>query len=143
MITLPHTGLEVPDGDNNPHVTSLKELNTCNGVAFTAVVRIGKRRIGTIENGGNGGNTLFRQDTYADYQTWKQFVAACRLTGQQVNAEKVADSLVEEYDTDRTVKRQTKKGGTLARGVCQSGYAVYKANLSGPARKASDDARLA
>jgi hypothetical protein len=142
MNTLPHTGLEVPDGDDNPHVTSLKELNTRNGVAFTAVVRIGKRRIGTLDNDGNGGGTWFHQDTFADYQTWNRFVTDCRHAGLEVHAEKVADALVEEYDTYWAIKRQVRKGGTLARGVCQSGFALYKADLSSPAATASHDARV-
>lgn len=142
MNTLPHTDLEVPDGNDNPRVTSLKQLNTRNGVAFTAVVRIGKRRIGTLDNEGNGGGTWFHQDTYDDYQAWNRFVADCRDDGNQVQAEKVADALVEEYDTDREIKRQLRTGGTLARGMCQSGYAIYKANVSCPAATASHDKRV-
>jgi hypothetical protein len=55
---LTHTDLRVPH--DRLRVSSVKQMATHNGVAFTAVLRLDGRRVGTIENDGNGGARLLR-----------------------------------------------------------------------------------
>ncbi|GAB3726723.1 hypothetical protein GCM10027590_32230 [Nocardiopsis nanhaiensis] len=108
MITLPHTGLQVPH--TRIRVTSLKEVDVGTGIAWSAVLRQGRTRLGTIDNQGTGGMTLFRADSAAARATLAEFVAQCRTSaGAPVDQERVLDELTGEYEWSRDVARDEKK----------------------------------
>jgi hypothetical protein len=116
LISLPHTGLAVPH--TRLEVTSLKQLETSCGVAFTATLRLQRQVVGTVENEGSGGPTTFYPHGRATFghRHLDQYAAGCRsATGETVTAEHVMDDLVTEYETGRSIRRANAKGKTLLR----------------------------
>lgn len=94
MITLPHTVLHVPH--DRLRVTSLRELPTSNGVAFTANLRLDRKQVGVIEDAGRGGGPLFSPypDTGFGFTALNAFAAACRHHGEPVSTERLLSDLV-------------------------------------------------
>jgi len=98
-------------------VTSLRELPTSNGVAFTATLRLDRKQVGVIEDSGRGGGPLFSPwpDTGFGFTELNAFAAACRHHGEPVSTERLLGDLVTEYDLARQLRRATAHGGTLLR----------------------------
>ncbi len=113
MITLPHSGLIVPNDDFR--VSSLKQLETHDGVAFTGTLRWQGKIVGTIENQGTGGGTWARiHDATAD-AVLTSWVSAARYEDRDAGGEEVMDDLISEYDWGKQIKAAEKKNGTALR----------------------------
>jgi hypothetical protein len=119
-IRLPHTGLRVPH--DRYKVTSLREHNSHDGVAFVATLRYDGKPIGTIENGGTGGPTLFhpkmlRNDPGYHPETLLDLYAADARTeqGDPADLEAVLNDLVTEYDWPKRIAKADKLGRTIGR----------------------------
>ncbi|MGW8437816.1 hypothetical protein ACWGKS_21935 [Nocardiopsis sp. NPDC055879] len=132
MITLPHTGLQVPH--TGIRVTSLRQTDVGSGIAWSATLREGRVKLGTITNHGTGGMTLFYPDTSGARRALADFVDQCRdNTGGPVNEETVIDELTNEYEWARDVARAQKKGRYMVRffdDIGIPGNATF--NLSAP-----------
>ncbi|MFL1432882.1 MULTISPECIES: hypothetical protein [unclassified Nocardiopsis] len=114
MITLPHTGMQVPD--IRIRVTSLKEVDLGNGIAWSAVVRAGKSKLGTVSNGGRGGPTEFDAATDAAQARMAAFVDQCRdRDGAPMDTTDVVETLTEEYEWARDLARAERKGRYVVR----------------------------
>ncbi|MEU7822948.1 hypothetical protein [Catellatospora sp. NPDC049133] len=110
LHTLPHTGLQVPHTDLK--ATSLRELNTSRGVACVSTLRLGSRIVGTIEDRGVGGETMFEPKDMRTfgYDEINAFATACRHHGETCSTEHVLNELVEEYDHQRKLNKFLKAG---------------------------------
>lgn len=131
---LPHTGLQVPTGDV-PRVTSLRSMETRDGEAFRAVVRVRRTQIGELFNEGRGGGTEFFSDSREGWEAMSHFMSRClRRDGEDATSltfkESLFDDLVEEYDNDRHVKRAQKAGKHAVRGIDEDGYSGPTADLT-------------
>lgn len=116
LVTLPHTGLRVPDP--SLRITALRQLRTFDGVAFQATLRLGATIVGTVENDGRGGSTMFRPHTPRGYgfDEINAFAAACvDRDGRPASTETVLNELVDEYDTPRIIARDARKGRITVR----------------------------
>jgi hypothetical protein len=114
MITLPHTGMRVPN--DRIRVTSLKEVDTGDGVAWSAVLRLDQNKLGTLMDAGQGGATLFRPVNGTARKVMAAFVALCRdRDGKSMAEEFVFDALAEEYEWARDVAEADRKGRYLVR----------------------------
>lgn len=108
MITLPHTGLQVPH--TGIRVTSLRQTDVESGIAWSATLREGRVKLGTITNHGTGGMTTFHPHTSGARRTLVDFVDQCRdSAGEPVDEETVIDELTNEYEQARDVARDQKK----------------------------------
>lgn len=117
-IRLPHSGLTVPDSSYT--VTSYKEHQTHDGVAFTATLRRNGKIIGHIENDGRGGPDTFYPNTAGGMREQRDaleaFAARCTdARGVTPDLELLLGDLVTEYQTSRAIARATKRGNTLLR----------------------------
>ncbi len=110
LVLLPHSGLRVPH--TRLAVTSLKQLQTSRGVAFTATLRLDGRVVGTIEDQGNGGGPMFepRHGAGFGHAEFAAFATRCRTSWGGNDVESVLGDLVDEYDTGRIVARNAKAG---------------------------------
>jgi hypothetical protein len=117
-IHLPHSGLTVPDTSYT--VTSYKEHQTHDGVAFTATLRRNGKIIGTVENDGRGGPDIFYPNTAGGMREQRDaleaFAARCTdARGVTPGVELLLGDLVTEYQTSRAINRAAKRGNTLLR----------------------------
>ncbi|GAA1110006.1 MULTISPECIES: hypothetical protein [Nocardiopsis] len=130
MFTLPHTGMQVPD--TRIRVTSLKEVDLGTGIAWSAVVRAGKTKLGTVSNSGRGGPTDFNATTDAAQRRTAAFVAACRdRDGAPMDTENVMETLTEEYEWARDIAKAEKKGRYVVRYADEHGMpGHYEFSLS-------------
>ncbi|GHH25606.1 hypothetical protein [Streptomyces rubradiris] len=119
LTTLPLTGLEVPH--TRYSITSLQQVNTRNGIAFSANVKEGNTLLGVIENHGDGGGTWFYPAIRHGRQAMAEFTAACRWKGEPVTEEQVYDRLIDEYDLARTARRCARQRTSLLRGLDADG----------------------
>jgi hypothetical protein len=115
---LPHSALTVPH--NRYTVTSYKEHQTHDGVAFTATLRLNNKIIGTIENDGRGGPDIFYPHTASGMREQRDaleaFAARCTdARGVTPDVELLLGDLVTEYQTSRAIARAAKRGNTLLR----------------------------
>jgi hypothetical protein len=115
---LPHSGLTVPDTSYT--VTSYKEHQTHDGVAFAATLRLNGKIIGQIENDGRGGPDIFYPNTAGGMREQRDaleaFAARCTdARGVICDVELLLGDLVTEYQTSRAINRATKRGNTLLR----------------------------
>ncbi|GGM90037.1 hypothetical protein ACFFX1_49330 [Dactylosporangium sucinum] len=116
LVTLPHSGVQVPDAALR--VTSLRQLPTRDGVAFQAVLRRGRNRVGTVENEGRGGETSFypAAPNLFGYAELNAFADACRTaSGGPCSTEQLLNELVNEYDTARIVTADARRGRVTVR----------------------------
>lgn len=87
---------------------------TLTGVAFRAALHLDAQPIGTIENAGRGGATMFRPATAGFGRTQlDEFVAECRWRGQPVDEAQVLESLITEYETDCQIAASDAEGLAL------------------------------
>jgi hypothetical protein len=117
-MRLPHSGLTVPDTSYT--VTSYKDHQTHDGVAFTATLRLNGKIIGQIENDGRGGPDIFYPTTAGGMREQRDaleaFAARCAdARGITPDVELLLGDLVTEYQTSRAINRATKRGKTLLR----------------------------
>jgi len=118
MITLPHTGLQVPHDRLNVH--TFAELEMPNGVAFTAKLTLDGRTAGVIANQGNGGGTYYQpeDDSPFGHREIAAFADACRTqTGRTPNEENLLDAFIEEHATAQEIAAAQRHGTTLVRHV--------------------------
>lgn len=107
--TLPVTGVVVPAAAAALTIKITGEMNTYDGVAFTAEVRDGKHLRGVIEQDGRGGGTDFRHATYADAQWFAALVdeyAAIDEEHRWVAHESLCNDLYEEVAMIRDLNRK-------------------------------------
>ncbi len=117
LHTLPHTGLRVPD--TGVHMRNVRTLDTDDGYAWTADLYRGKRRLGTAQNHGDGGESTWRPVNLrpADVEAEvAEFVAASRDEhGEEVDADFVLGSLVDEAIIAKKVDRLVQRGKVAIR----------------------------
>lgn len=143
FVLLTHAvGMRVPH--DRLRVTSLEQIPTHNGVAFTATLTLDDQIVGTVENSGNGGATMYYAASRAF--TWRDmdaYAGACRRSGEPVSTEQVLEALVDEYDFDQAVGAALAEGGTVARLLDNDGYVRDFATVSPVPGSATQDASLA
>jgi len=98
-------------------VTSLHQLPTHDGVAYTAELALDGQFVGTIENDGNGGATTYHavNSSAFNWRHLREFVHGSRRAGQSVCEETVLEALVTEYDTDCLIDAANAVGRTVLR----------------------------
>jgi hypothetical protein len=124
FVLLTHTpGMRVPH--DRLTVTSLEQVPTANGVAFTATLALDGQPVGTVTNDGNGGPTeLYSPNSLFGWRGMRAYVADCRYRGEPASAERVLDALVDEYDLARTVAQAQAVGGSVARLLDEAGFTL-------------------
>ncbi|GAA0924516.1 hypothetical protein [Virgisporangium aurantiacum] len=111
LVTLPHTGIQVPDP--TLRVSSLRQLPTPDGVAYTATLRQGRTPVGTIHNEGNGGATNYSPVAGSPFgpRELAAFVAASRTAdGQPISDENLLEDWVTEFEHDKEVTAAVRLG---------------------------------
>ncbi|HET8659170.1 MAG TPA: hypothetical protein VFM55_09250 [Micromonosporaceae bacterium] len=125
LIPLVHSDLHVPH--RRLRVTALHQLPTSDGVAFTAELHLDTTPVGTIENDGHGGATMFcsRRPDLCGWRHMEQFVADCRRhDGERADEETVLIALVDEFDLAGEIERAAKAGLTLIRLMDPQGWCL-------------------
>lgn len=115
-IRLPHTGLHVPDATLS--VAAYRQHQTRDGVAFTASLRVGNKKVGLIENDGHGGETGFFPGRPAEYGYLEigEYAALCRTEeGETVTVEDLLNELIEEQQAAKWVTKNTGQGQVVLR----------------------------
>lgn len=116
-VILPATGRTVPAAAATYTLASLKQMNTMNGVAFTATVKQGKVTVGHIEQSGRGGMTFFHSTTAEHHKAWdaaeKDFLALPLEQGEEFKPETLADALFDEWDARKVLDRKGRSGAVL------------------------------
>lgn len=134
MITLIHTGMQVPS--KRVRVTSLKQVETACGIAWSAVLRFGKTRLGILGNDGQGSDTQFLADSDKAAAAVAYFVSRCRdHNGEPMDEIDVMDALADEYEIAREVKRLERRGAYYVRYFDRldiPGRKVFKLEHSAP-----------
>jgi hypothetical protein len=98
LIPLVHSDVHVPH--RRLRVTSLNQLPTSDGVAFTAEVRLDTTPVGMIENDGHGGATTYVAVSSSPFN-WRhlrQFVAQCRRNAEPVDEQTLLNALADFTD---------------------------------------------
>lgn len=116
MITLPHTGLQIPHARLDVHTYA--EIGRPNGVAFTAKLALDCCTVGVIANEGNGGATSYQPGTASPFshRDLAAFGATCRTQGGRTpDTENVLDLLITEHTISEAVAAATRHGTALAR----------------------------
>jgi hypothetical protein len=111
LVTLPRTGIRVPDA--NLRVSSLRQLPTPDGVAYTATLRQGSTPVGTIHNAGDGAGTSHSPLAGPPFglRQLAAFVAASRAAdGQPTSEEELLEDWVTEFEHDKEVTTATRLG---------------------------------
>jgi hypothetical protein len=111
LVTLPHTGIRVPDP--TLRVSSLRQLPTPDGVAYTATLRRGGTPVGTIHNDGMGGPTSYHPAAGTPFgpRQLAAFVAASRTANDQpTSEEELLEDLITEYEHAKEVTEATRLG---------------------------------
>jgi hypothetical protein len=117
-VVLPHTGISVPH--TRLTLRKLRSIPTSDGEAYTAELLLDGRPVGTIENTGTGGPTMWHPLDRGVFgpEQMGAFVAACRDEhGQPIAEEFVLAELFEETRTARDVARYVKAGKAVVRTV--------------------------
>lgn len=111
LVTLPHTGIQVPDA--TLRVSSLRQLPTPDGVAYTATLRQGRTPVGTIHNEGTGGATGYHPLAGSPFglRQLAAFVVASRTAdGQPLSEEQLLEDWVTEHEHTREVAKAARLG---------------------------------
>jgi len=123
FVLLTHTpDMRMPH--DRVRVVSLQQMDTHNGVAYTAQLAYDGEVVGTIHNNGNGGATEYHSLNSSPFN-WRDlhaFVQQCRRRGEPVSEEQVLDALVDEFDLDHIVRHATADGATVVRLLDEHGY---------------------
>jgi hypothetical protein len=115
LVTLPHTGIRVPDP--SLRVSSYRELPTPDGVAYTATVQLRRVAVGTIHNDGHGGPTTYVPSSNVfGHRQLADFVAASRTPdGQPITQELLLDELITEFENAAHVTGAIRAGRSPVR----------------------------
>ncbi|MEU7876389.1 hypothetical protein [Dactylosporangium sp. NPDC049140] len=111
MVTLPHTGIQVPDAALR--VTTFQELPTPDGVAYTATVGWGRTKVGTIHQEGRGGLPYYLPvaGSTVNQRDLTAFAAASRHgDGQPLTEEDLLEEQITEYEHAAHVAKATRAG---------------------------------
>ena len=127
-VTLPATGREIPAELARFAVTSLKQMNTYDGVAVNATLRYDGKIIGNLEDDGRGGGTYLYPRTAEARAAWEAAIAATpdwtethdgftlTYTAEHgLKGEAIAEWLIAEYEEARWLNREAKKGTVIRR----------------------------
>lgn len=124
LIRLPHTGMRVPD--RSLAVARIQQLNTARGTAYTALLTRHGRHVGTIENNGCGGPTVFeakdgRRSEFGE-RALEQYAQQCQADdGTPVTAEVLMENLLTEHQlTEEVTYAAVTKKMTLRRWAHQT-----------------------
>ncbi|MFD0575200.1 hypothetical protein [Dactylosporangium darangshiense] len=147
-ITLPHSRLRIPAELRGLRVTSYRALDTRDGQAFNAVLRLGRDAVGAIRNAGDGGASSYDPNlpSRLGYRELRACVAACRTrSGRRPSEEEFLDALVEEYQGTRRVGQATRAGLSALRMLAPLGDGFYTLAVATaqPVRNDADRAELA
>ncbi|GAA4898209.1 hypothetical protein [Streptomonospora salina] len=116
MITLVHTGLQVPT--DRIRVTRLDQVDLGYGIAWSAVLCDGPTLLGHLTDDGRGAPTTFRAATAEAQRVVDTFAARCRAPdGAGLATEAVAGFLTDEYDYACEVAETEAAGRYLIRSV--------------------------
>lgn len=96
----------VPAPDRNWAVTSLKSMETRNGVAFNGTLRLDGKIVGVIENQGNGGGTWADCRTREANEAWRASAEAYAKDSTYNSHEDLADALVNEYEIAKMLNQR-------------------------------------
>lgn len=132
VVTLPHTGIRVPD--LHLRVTSLRELPTPDGVAYTATLRQGPTPVGTIFNEGVGGQTGYHPaagSPFGHRQLAAVVVASRDADGQPMDEEQLLEALVTEYENAEHVAAAARTGRSPVRLMAPIGAGNGPADMYG------------
>jgi hypothetical protein len=116
LVTLPHTGIQVPDP--TLRVSSLRQLPTPDGIAYTASLRRGRIPVGTIHNEGNGGATSYSPAAGSPFGPTElaAFIAASRTGGgQPISDENLFEAWITEFEHDKEVTAAVRLGRSPVR----------------------------
>lgn len=114
---LPATGRTVP-AEPAYELSGFKQMETLDGVAYNARVKVGGKFVGAIENGGHGGDTWFYPSVPTARGEWDAFAAAYYTINPPEDLDAVgfvpdpADALIDEADLAKRLNRSV-KGGTV------------------------------
>jgi hypothetical protein len=117
-VVLPHTGMTVPH--TRLTLRKLRSMPTSDGEAYTAELLLDGKSVGTIENTGRGGATIWHPSDPARFsrQAMTAFIAACRDDQlQPMHEEFVLAELFEETRTARDIARYLKAGKVPVRTI--------------------------
>jgi hypothetical protein len=111
---LPYTGLRVPD--ERVRVTSVVYAPCEGGVALTATVRLGRRRVGTLESAGDRPLRFYPRScsrlSEADMAVW---AAGANTAAALRGVADVYEWLIAEHRAERAVRALARRGGALLR----------------------------
>ncbi|MFG1872113.1 hypothetical protein [Micromonospora arborensis] len=120
LVRHPHTGLRTPDARFK--VSSLRQHETRDGVAFTASLKDGNRIVGTIENSGSGGPTDYwckferTHPLHVSPRQLEEYAALCRNErGEPVGIENLLEDLITEFETAKRIAAVEKRNSALLR----------------------------
>lgn len=99
--TLPVTGREVPEAVTDYSLKGYRSMRTTAGLADTANLYRGTRKVATIHQGGNGGMTYARFDDVAEQARFEQAADG--------DVETTLDALMLEALATREVKKHARK----------------------------------
>lgn len=111
MITLVHTGLQVPH--TRIRVTGPEPGE---GAAWAARLCEDTTLLGTITNHGHGAPTRFYPRSADARHSVETFVADCRRDGQRLAEDAVLDALAREYDYAALIVKAERNRAHLVRG---------------------------
>ncbi|MBE2997167.1 hypothetical protein IDM40_00410 [Nocardiopsis sp. HNM0947] len=116
MITLPHTGIQVPTG--RIRVQSFKAVDVGSGVAWSAVLCNNSNKLGVIANEGRGGPTRLHSDDDKARTAADTFITWCRnQDGAPMKRECVLEALVDEYEISRELASAERRNAYYVRYV--------------------------
>jgi hypothetical protein len=127
-IALPHSGLRVPAEFRNLRISSYRAIDTPDGQAFNATLRLGREAVGTIRNSGVGGPSTYDAEPHSRFgpQALRAFVALCRTrSNRQPNEEELLDALLDEYQGNLRVRQAARAGLIALRMLVQLGDDFY------------------
>ncbi len=123
FVMLTHTP-DVRMPHDRVRVVSLQQMDTHNGVAYTAQLALDGQIVGTITNNGNGGATEYYALNSSPFN-WRHlatFAQGCRRRGQTMSEEQVLDALIDEFDLDQIVRHAAADDATVVRLLDEHGY---------------------
>jgi hypothetical protein len=115
LTKLPASNITIPASDY--HVTNVRTMQTLDGHAFTATLRLDKRIVANIQQDGNGGPTFAHWINHKAQSDFAAYVAqfdgkwgeSVYEGGFDWDEESVIDHLVEEVILARELNRKYKK----------------------------------
>ncbi|GIH05698.1 hypothetical protein Rhe02_37650 [Rhizocola hellebori] len=92
-------------------VTCIRHLELSTGVAYSATLCLDGQPVGTADNTGTGGPTVFQStDPRFSQSDMDRFVDGCRWRGREVCEEFVLETLITEYELDIQITAAATRG---------------------------------